>query len=88
MTDTPTPTPTPAADPRDAEPVRDGSRPMAYLHILRKAHRALVGQARAQQRFEQIVTHAHARRYIEELMPQLLQEREKHRQRRRRAHGH
>ncbi|MFC0400926.1 hypothetical protein [Paraburkholderia rhizosphaerae] len=75
-------------DPRDAEPVPDGTSLMAYLHVLKKAHGALVGHVNAQQRFRQIVTRAHARQYIEELMPQLLHEREKRRQhRRRRATG-
>jgi hypothetical protein len=82
-----TSTSTPAADPRDAEPVRDGSRLMTFLHVLKKAHRALVGHAKAQQRFEKIVTHGEARQYIEELMPQLLHEREKRRERRRHVHS-
>jgi hypothetical protein len=77
-----------AADPRDAEPVRDGSRLMVFLHVLMKSHRALVGEVKARQRFAKIVTCGEARRYIEEVMPQLLREREKRRQqRRRRAHG-
>ncbi|GAB7521456.1 hypothetical protein [Paraburkholderia sp. 2C] len=75
------------ADPRDAEPVRDGSRLMVFLHVLRKAHRALVGEAKARQRFAKIVTCGEARRYIEEVMPQLLREREKRQQQRRRVHG-
>jgi hypothetical protein len=74
-------------DPRDAEPVRDGTSLMAYLHVLKKAHGALVGHANALQRFRQIVTRGHAKKYIEELMPQLLREREKHRQRRRHPTG-
>lgn len=76
------------ADPRDAQPVRDGSRLMVFLHVLRKAHRAMVGEIRARQRFAKIVTCGEARQYIEEVMPQLLREREKRRrQRRLRAHG-
>jgi hypothetical protein len=75
------------ADPRDAEPVRDGSRLMVFLHVLRKAHRAMVGEIKARQRFAKIVTCGEARQYIEEVMPQLLREREKRRQQRRRVHG-
>ncbi|CAB3768164.1 hypothetical protein [Paraburkholderia humisilvae] len=80
-------TQTAPTDPRDAEPVLDGTSLMAYLHVLKKAHGALVGHVNAQQRFRQIVTRGHAKQYIEELMPQLLREREKHRQHRRRATG-
>ena len=65
-------TPTSTSDPRDNEPVRDGTSLMAWLHVLKKAHIALVGDAQAHQRFRQIVTRAHAKKYIEELMPLLL----------------
>jgi tryptophanyl-tRNA synthetase len=74
------------ADPRDAEPVPDGSRLMAFLHVLRKAHRKMVGEIKARQRFAKIVTCGEARQYIEEVMPQLLREREKRRQQRLHAH--
>ncbi|MDQ7977925.1 hypothetical protein QYH69_11805 [Paraburkholderia sp. SARCC-3016] len=75
------------ADPRDAEPMRDGSRLMIFLHVLRKAHRAMEGEVKARERFAKIVTRGEARQYIEEMMPRLLREREKRRQQRRRAHG-
>ncbi|KVZ50836.1 hypothetical protein WL18_32380 [Burkholderia ubonensis] len=67
---------------RDSEPLRDGTSLVAYLHILKKAHAALVGHDRAHQRFGEVVTHGQARKYIEELMPQLKQERDAHRRRR------
>ncbi|MBR8157504.1 hypothetical protein KDX20_24025 [Burkholderia cenocepacia] len=71
----------PTPDPRDALPVRDGTSLIAYLHILRKAHAALVGQDRAHQRFSEVVTRGQARQYIEELMPVLLHKRAEHRAR-------
>ncbi|MCA8302011.1 hypothetical protein LGN24_11000 [Burkholderia seminalis] len=71
----------PTPDPRDALPVRDGTSLIAYLHILRKAHAALVGQEQAHQRFSEIVTRGQARRYIEELMPVLLHKRAENRAR-------
>lgn len=67
---------------RDDEPLRDGTNLMAFLHVLRKAHRSLVGKDDAHKRFAEIKTSAHARKYIAELMPQLLEEREKHRNKR------
>ncbi|RQZ31368.1 hypothetical protein DIE14_00095 [Burkholderia sp. Bp9017] len=76
---------TPAMDPRDGLLVRDGTSLIAYLHILKKAHAALVGHDKAHQRFSEVVTRGQARQYIEELMPALLQAREAHR--RRRHHG-
>lgn len=77
-------TPVSATDPRDDEPLRDGTSLMAFLHILRKAHVHLVGHDKAHERFRQVATRGHARTYIKELMQQLLPEREKHRQQRRR----
>lgn len=74
----------PVSDPRDNEPLRDGTSLMAFLHILRKAHTALVGTEKAHQRFHEMHTRGHAKQYIEELMPMLLAEREKHRLQRRR----
>ncbi|RDS79986.1 hypothetical protein [Dyella psychrodurans] len=74
-------------DPRDNEPLRDGTSLMGFLHILRKAHTALVGRDKAHLRFHQLHTRGHARQYIEELMPMLLEEREKHRQQRHRPIG-
>jgi hypothetical protein len=68
-----------APDPRDNEPLRDGSPLMGYLHILRKAHLALVGRDEAHRRFHLMSTRGHARKYIEELMPLLLKERGRHR---------
>ncbi|PCE33188.1 hypothetical protein [Burkholderia ubonensis] len=74
--------------PRDDEPLRDGTSLIAYLHILKKAHAALVGHDRAHQRFGEVVTRGQAKKYIAELMPQLLQERDVHRRRRgARHHG-
>lgn len=73
---------TPVQDPRDALPVRDGTSLIAYLHILRKAHAALVGHDNAHLRFSEIVTRGQARQYIDELMPALLQARAEHRRRR------
>ncbi|KGB91960.1 MULTISPECIES: hypothetical protein [Burkholderia] len=75
--------PAPTPDPRDALPVRDGTSLIAYLHILRKAHAALVGEDKAHRRFSEIVTRGQARQYIEELMPALLQKRAEHRARKR-----
>lgn len=75
-------TQTPSTDPRDDEPLRDGTSLMGYLHVVRKAHIALVGRDEAHRRFHLISTRGHAKQYIEELMPLLIQERHKHRQRR------
>ncbi|MFC3651089.1 hypothetical protein ACFONN_06010 [Dyella humi] len=72
----------PSTDPRDDELVRDGTSLMGYLHVVRKAHIALVGRDEAHRRFHLISTRGHAKQYIEELMPLLIQERHKHRQRR------
>lgn len=72
----------PSHDPRDDQPLRDGTSLMAYLHVLKKAHRALVGHDAAHRRFMVISTRGHAKKYIEELMPPLLKERAKHRLRR------
>ncbi|WP_333680031.1 hypothetical protein [Dyella sp.] len=77
-----------APDPRDNEPLRDGSPLMGYLHILRKAHLALVGRDEAHRRFHLMSTRGHARKYIEELMPLLLKERGKHRLKRHGVHRH
>ena len=71
-----------STDPRDDEQLRDGTSLMAYLYVLRKAHIALVGHDEAHRRFHLISTRGHARQYIEELMPLLMQERHKHRQHR------
>lgn len=73
----------PSPDPRNNEPLRDGTSLMAYLHVLRKAHIALVGRDKGHQRFQQVVTRGHAKKYIEELMPLLLAERDRHRKARR-----
>lgn len=70
-------------DPRDDALVRDGTSLMAFLHVLRKAHKALVGSEHARQRFEQVVTRGHAKRYVADLMPLLLTERDRRRQARR-----
>ena len=71
---------TPASpNPRDDEHVPDGSSLMGFLHVLRKGHIALVGREAAHRRFEQVHTRAHARQYIEEVMPQLMRERNRRR---------
>ncbi|KWI56956.1 hypothetical protein WT72_15490 [Burkholderia pseudomultivorans] len=75
-------------DPRDALSVRDGTSLVAFLHILKKAHAALVGHDTAHRRFSEIVTRGQARQYIEELMPTLLQARDAHRRRRHAKHHH
>lgn len=75
-------TPVSSIDPRDDELVRDGTSLVAFLYILRKAHSHLVGREGAQRRFLQVVTRGHARMYIEELMRQLVPEREIRRQQR------
>ena len=72
-------TPTSSATPCDDEHVPDGSSLLGFLHVLRKGHIALVGRDEAHRRFQQVRTRAHARRYIEEVMPQLLQERHRRR---------
>lgn len=71
-----------STDLRDDELVRDGTSLMAYLYVLKKAHIALVGRDEAHQRFHRISTRGHARQYIEELMPLLMEERHRHRRRR------
>jgi hypothetical protein len=76
-------TTTASPDPRDDEHVADGSSLMGFLHVLRKGHIALVGRDAAHRRFAQVHTRAHARKYIEELMPQLLRERDRRRHARR-----
>ncbi len=73
---------TSSPDPRDEEPLRDGTSLMAFLHIVRKAHAELIGRDQAHQRFRQMHTRGHAKKYIVELMPMLTQERDKRRQRR------
>ncbi|MGU7784641.1 hypothetical protein [Burkholderia sp. PU8-34] len=69
-------------DPRDDEPLRDGTSLMAFLHILKKAHAELAGHDTAHQLYSQLHTHGQARQYIETLMPQLLAERTKRRDKR------
>lgn len=76
----------PSPNPRDDEPVRDGTSLMAHLYVLRKAHIALVGHDKGHQRFQHVTTRGHAKKYIEELMPLLLAERDR-RQRTRRSGG-
>ena len=68
---------------RDDESSFDGTNLMAFLYVLKKAHLSLVGKDDAHKRFLEIKTPAHARKYIAELMPQLLEEREKRRNTRR-----
>ncbi len=76
-------TTTSSYDPRDDALVRDGTSLMAFLHVLREAHKALVGSEHARRRFEQVVTRGHAKRYIADLMPLLLAERDRRRHARR-----
>ncbi|OAJ56800.1 hypothetical protein A6V36_32815 [Paraburkholderia ginsengiterrae] len=75
--------PTPAHE-RDHEDVPDSSTLMGLLHVLRKSHMELVGEDAAHRRFKEVATRGDARRYIEELMPHMAEEREK---RRRHRHG-
>lgn len=75
-------TTTPSLDARDAELLRDGTSLMAFLHVLKKAHIALVGRDEAHRRFRLMSTRGHAKQYIEELMPLLLKERDRHRYKR------
>lgn len=70
---------------RDDASSFDRTNLMAFLYVLKKAHRSLVGKDNAQKRFAEIKTPAHARKYIAELMPQLLKEREQHRNKRKNA---
>jgi hypothetical protein len=65
---------------RDHEPVPDRSTLIGLLHVLRKAHMELVGEHTANQRFSQVSTRGDARQYIEEVMPHLMNERERRRQ--------
>lgn len=73
---------TTSAHERDHERVPDSSTLMGLLYVLRKAHKELVGEDAAHQRFTRVSTRGDAREYIEELMPHLLKEREIRRQRR------
>ncbi|WP_062085914.1 hypothetical protein [Caballeronia udeis] len=75
-------TPMTHAHDRDHELVPDPSTLMGLLHVLRKAHMELVGKDVAHQRFSRVSTRDDARQYIEEVMPHLMKEREKRRQRR------
>ncbi|MGU7768825.1 hypothetical protein ACV229_01400 [Burkholderia sp. MR1-5-21] len=69
-------------DPRDDEPLSDGTSLMAFLHILKKAHAELAGYDNAHQLYSQLRTRGQAKQYIETLMPQLLTERTKRREKR------
>ncbi|WP_323120056.1 hypothetical protein [Burkholderia alba] len=72
----------PSPDTRDAQAVRDGTSLMAFLFVLKKAHVALVGRDTAHRRFAQVATRGQARQYIEEVMPLMLAQRDRHRHRR------
>ncbi|GLQ95130.1 hypothetical protein [Dyella acidisoli] len=76
----------PSPDPRDDQPLRDGTSLMAFLHVLKKAHKALVGPNAAHQRFLLMSTRGHAKKYIEEIMPLLLKKRAEHRLMREKRH--
>lgn len=74
---------------REHEPVPEASSLVGFLHVLRKAHKELAGEAVAHERFKRIATRGDARQYIDELMPQLIEERKKrHRHRHGGARGH
>lgn len=77
----------PSPDSRDDQPLRDGTSLMAFLHVLKKAHMALVGRDAAHRRFLLMSTRGHARKYIEELMPLLLKRRAEHRLQREKRHN-
>ena len=62
------------------EPIGDRGNLISFLHILKKAHAELVGIESAHSRFVQIRTKGHAKKYMEELMPLLLTERERRKQ--------
>ena len=66
-------------DAHDDRPLPEGGPLIGFLFILRKAHRALRGQAAAERRFAEVKTRGHARKYMEELMPELLEERRRRR---------
>lgn len=69
-------------------PIREGSHLLAFLHILKKAHAELAGEVNANMaatRFKTVPTKRHAKEYIDEVMPLLLDERERRRQKRRGA---
>lgn len=62
------------------ETIPEGAPLQAFLYSLRKAHREIVGAEEALRRFEKVKTRGHAREYIQELLPGLLQRRhERHR---------
>lgn len=69
-------TPLPRADANveaapDEEPVEDGSNLQAFLYVARKADRERVGDLAALSRFQTVQTRGDARRYLEEIMPEL-----------------
>ena len=59
----------------DAEVIPDRAPLLAFLYPLRKAHREITGAQKARERYGQVVTRGHARAYVEELLPGLLEER-------------
>ncbi len=62
------------------ELIPEGAPLQAFLYSLCKAHREIVGIEDARGRFAKVKTRGHAREYIEELLPTLLQRRhERHR---------
>ena len=63
----------------DNEPIPDGTNLMAFLHILKKAHGELEDKGKAHDRFLRVKTRRHAKDYINELMPKLLEKREERR---------
>jgi len=56
-------------------PIDQSRHLRAILFTVRKAHAELVGREVARVRAEQVLTREHARSYIEELMPLILQAR-------------
>lgn len=74
-----------AFDDPDDRPIRDGSTLLGFVHVLKKAHLELLGASGAQEavdRYKLVTTRRHAKEYIDELMPQLLAEREHRRAKR------
>jgi hypothetical protein len=70
----------PRAHEREHEPLPECGTLIGLLHVLRKAHGELAGEHEARRRFSEVSTRADAKRYIDELMPHLLNARAARRQ--------
>ena len=70
---------------RDHEPLPDSSTLVGLLHVVRKAHMELVGEAAAYERFNRISTRGDAKQYIDEVMPHLMAKRAERRRHRHRG---